>query len=108
MSTHRRCTYRRIKRSGSKEPDLLCYDDLIGAQIGRTVTLGIGTENVVVTGQDGVQCHTGDGGDGHSGQSDRSAAHIEGDAAGEAQTAHQNDCGDDQVAAIYESLTGKN
>ena len=49
----------------------------------------------VVAGQNGVQHDAGDGGDGQRGEGDGGAAHLEGQAAGEAQAAHQNDGGDD-------------
>ena len=57
---------------------------------------------VVVTGQDGVEQNAGNGSDGQTGQVDVNACDGKADAAHrvEAQGAHQNDSGHDQVAAV--------
>ena len=77
---------------------------LIAAQIGAGVALDALAELVVVAGQDGVQNNARQCGDGQTGQGDVGAAHGEGDAAGggEAQTAHEDDGGDDEVAGLGE------
>ena len=59
-------------------------------------------EDVVLAGEDGVEGDARDGGDGEAGESDGRAAHMEGDAAGEAQAADQDGGGDDQVAGVGE------
>ena len=57
---------------------------------------------VVVAGQDGVEQNAGNGSDGQTGQVDVNACDGKADAAHrvEAQGAHQNDSGHDQVAAV--------
>ena len=64
------------------------------------VALGIDAELVVVAGEDGVEQDARQGGDGQAGERDGGAGHGEGDAAGEAQAAHQDDGGDDEVAGL--------
>ena len=85
-----------------RRPDLLISYSLIGAQVGGLVALGVHTELIVVAGQDGVEDHARQCGDGQTGQGDVGAAHGKGDAAGggEAQTAHEDDGGDDEVAGL--------
>ena len=64
------------------------------------VALGIDAALVVVAGEDGVEQDARQGGDGQAGERDGGAGHGEGDAAGEAQAAHQDDGGDDEVAGL--------
>ena len=75
---------------------------LITTHISGLVALGVGTEHIVVAGQDGVEEHAEDGSDGKAGQGDGCAAHGEGDAAhgGEAQTGDEHDGGDNEVAGL--------
>ena len=47
-----------------RRPDLLISYSLIGAQVGGLVALGVHTELIVVAGQDGVEDHARQGGDG--------------------------------------------
>ena len=75
---------------------------LIGAQVSGLVALGVHTELIVVAGQDGVEDHARQGGDGQAGQGDVCAAHGEGDAAGgaEAQAADEDHRRDDEVPGL--------
>ena len=59
------------------------------------VTLGVDAELIVVAGQNGVEQDTGNGGNGQGGQGDGGAGHGEGQTAGEAQAADQNDSGNE-------------
>ena len=61
-----------------RRPDLLISYSLIGAQVSGLVALGIHTELLVVAGQNGVEDHARQGGDGQAGQGDIGAAHGEG------------------------------
>ena len=77
-----------------------CCQKLVAAQVSGLVALGVHTELIVVAGQDGVEDHARQGGDGQAGQGDVCAAHGEGDAAGgaEAQAADEDHRRDDDSA----------
>ena len=55
---------------------------------------GIGAEYIVIAGQNGVEDNAGNGGDGQGGEGNAGPADGEGQTAGEAQAAHQDDGGD--------------
>ena len=66
-----------------RRPSMFVWGEVsIAAQVGAGVALDALAELVVVAGQDGVQHHTCQGGDGQAGQGDVGAAHGEGNAAG--------------------------
>ena len=69
----------------SGAPGEALYAVSILAQVGGGVGIGALAEVEVVAGQDGVEDDTGDGGNGQGGQGDGGTAHLEGQAAGEAQ-----------------------
>ena len=58
---------------------------------------------VVIPRQDSVQKNAGNGGDGETGQGHGRSGHLEGQSLRKAQTADQNDGGDDQVAGVGEA-----
>ena len=62
----------------------------------------IRTELVVLAGENGIEDNTSDGSNGQAGKGHMGLADGEGEAAGEAQAAHQNDGRNDEVTAVSE------
>ena len=70
----------------------------IKADASIDITVGILTEGIIVTRQDGIQNDACQRGDCERSQSDGSASYSKGKAAGESKTAYQDNRSDDQIS----------
>lgn len=61
------------------------------------ITVGVLAEAIIVTRKDSIQDDTYQRGDCERSQSDGCAAYGKGETAGEAETANEDDCSDDQI-----------